>query len=161
MRQRTPAKSFSTRLVDTAVGAIARQPVKNDTYPGENHGILKMPNGSLERAAYMGPGTQVIKRLKFGVRGKTPVDRIAQRHDIDYSLATTPEEVRQADLRMVNSTANVSRARQDHPFNIAQANLMKPKIFAEKYLGANRFGFADLKGPASELDRRILLANRR
>ena len=55
--------------------------IKDDLYPGEHHGIMKLPNGRYERGAYIGPGTQVIKRYRAGIKGKTPVDQVAKQHD--------------------------------------------------------------------------------
>ena len=36
---------------------------------------------------YMGPGTQLTKRLKRGDPGINRLDQIAKQHDIDYSRA--------------------------------------------------------------------------
>ena len=58
-------------------------------YPGENHAILKLPNGMPGIANFMGPGTQVVKRLQRGDPPRTASDKTAMRHDIDYGLATT------------------------------------------------------------------------
>jgi len=134
--------------VTNAVG-IGKQgtKVKNDLLPGENHAVLIMKDGSKERGAYIGPGTQLVKRLERGIRGKTPVDKVAKQHDIAYGLAKSPADVAKADQIMLKSVAGIRAGKLDHPFNIAQANLMKPKVAVEKILGANRLKFADLKGP--------------
>jgi hypothetical protein len=87
------------------------------SFPGEKHTILKLPNGRTGIANYMGPGTNVIERLKRGDKGRTPADTVAKRHDIDYTLASgkaTKEEqlkaVRNADNRMINSESTVEIA---------------------------------------------------
>lgn len=137
-----------------AARALTGRKIKEDGFPGENHGIIEMPDGSYERAAFMGPGTQVIKRLQRGDKGKSPVDRIARRHDIDYSLATTPEEVRAADQRMMNSIRSLNQG-QERGFNIAQAKLIAPKMLAEKITGKTFFN--DLKGPRNQAEKQILM----
>ena len=35
-------------------------------FPGEKHAILKLANGSLGKASYMGPGTHIAERLARG-----------------------------------------------------------------------------------------------
>lgn len=64
---------------------------------GEKHAPLRMPDGSFEVGNYIGPGTQAVKRIHRGDRGKTPVDDLAMRHDAFYSLARTKDEIRKAD----------------------------------------------------------------
>lgn len=127
--------------------------VKEDSLPGETHGILQMPDGSYERAAYMGPGTNIVARLKRGHKGKTAIDKIAKRHDLDYSLATTPQDVRAADTRMVSAVKNVARSGGDSKWNIRQGQLMVPKILAEKVTGKTFFN--DLKGPRNEAEKNL------
>ena len=106
----------------------------------ENHGILYMPDGSFQRANYMGPGTDVIGRLQRGDEGKTYMDNVAQLHDIEYMLATgtstSPEEVkrksRRADERMVEYGKRGYRTSADNWFNVTQgAGLIKAKMILE------------------------------
>ena len=127
--------------------------VKEDSLPGETHGILQMPDGSYERAAYMGPGTNIVRRLKRGDKGKTAVDKIAKRHDLDYSLATTPQDVRDADNRMVSAVKAVEKRKGDQAWNLRQGKLMIPKILAEKVTGKTFFN--DLKGPRNEAEKNL------
>lgn len=79
-------------------------------YPGENHMILKLPNGRSGYANFMGPGTEIEKRLKRGDPGRTPSDMVAKMHDTQYALAQNASDkreqarlIRQADNRMINS----------------------------------------------------------
>ena len=72
--------------------------------------ILQLKNGKNGVANYMGPGTEVVKRLKRGDPGRTPADMVAKRHDIDYTLASGSrdeasqlKQIRTADNRMINS----------------------------------------------------------
>lgn len=133
----------------------ARALVKNDLYPGEWHGIIQFRDKAAERAAYMGPGTQVLKRLKRGIKGKSPVDEVSKQHDIEYSLAETPSDVTRADNKMIKRIRNIGLMNKDKRFNIAQANLIKLKRSAEKVLGENRLKFASLKG-AAPAEKRLL-----
>lgn len=154
MPPKQPKKKLSVGNALTHLGAkvLLNANVKEDTMPGETHGILKMPNGSYERAAYMGPGTQVIKRLQKGIKGKTAVDRIAKRHDIDYGLATSPADVKRADKKMVKSLRALKKG-EDSQFNIMQGKLMIPKMLAEKITG--RTYFNDMKGPRTPQEKEI------
>lgn len=133
--------------------------VKEDSLPGEIHGILRMPNGSYERASYMGPGTQLTRRLRRGDPGKTMVDKISKRHDIDYSLAKTPAAVREADKRMVASVKQAIKNKSDDMFNLRQGQLIIPKIFAEKKTGKTFFN--DMKGVAHKAEEKFLQRKRK
>ncbi len=90
----------------------------------------------------MGPGTDVIERLKRGDQGKTFMDNAAQLHDIEYMLAsgesTTAEEAmargRKADIRMVQYGKRARKKQKDHWFNITQgAGLIQAKMFLEDW----------------------------
>jgi hypothetical protein len=111
---------------------------------GEMHGLLELPNGKYAFANYMGPGTQVLTRLKRGDKGMTPVDKLAKIHDIDYALATTPAQVREADAQFI---AGLEKARNqgEKTHNIRQGQLMVPKAAYERLTGKTLFN--DLKGP--------------
>ena len=79
-------------------------PLSTPTYPGE----IRMPmkgdyapepfKGKRMLANYAGPGTHFLKRVKLGHQPVSLLDRISQAHDARYSLATTAEDVRKADL---------------------------------------------------------------
>ena len=90
-------------------------------FPGEKHTLLKI-GASFGRANYMGPGTQIVKRLQRGPDPpRTVSDKISMRHDIDYALSTSVADVRKADERMIRSAKRAEKAGRDHPFNTAQA----------------------------------------
>ena len=95
------------------------------SHVGEKHAILKLPNNQHGIASYMGPGTDVITRLKKGDKPRTLADKVAQRHDIDYMLsanASTKAEqeklIREADRRMINKLKQLEKDKSDDPFNI-------------------------------------------
>tara|TARA_R110000772_G_scaffold53495_1_gene122399 strand:+ start:7543 stop:8910 length:1368 start_codon:yes stop_codon:yes gene_type:complete len=87
-------------------------------YSGEKHMVLKLKNGKSGMANYMGPGTQVLKRLERGDPGRTPADMVAKRHDVDFTLAqTAPNKqeqlkmARTADNRMVKSLKEIQKGK--------------------------------------------------
>jgi len=112
------ASDLYTGEVGTAIRNII--PSSDDTarpgFPGEKHMLLKLPNGKTGVANYMGPGTEVVKRVRRGDMGRTPSDFVAKRHDIDYALAATmPTKkaqlaaVRRADNRMVRTLKSIAK----------------------------------------------------
>jgi hypothetical protein len=52
---------------------------------------------------YMGPCTKLKKRLACGDPGINRLDRIAKRHDIDYSKAKNLRDKWKADAKMIES----------------------------------------------------------
>ena len=139
-----------------------------DGFAGERHMILELPNGKNGVANYMGPGTQVVKRLKRGDKGRTKADTVAKRHDIDYSLAKGAEnikdqydQIRKADKRMVNSLRKIQSNRGDASRNVqAGMRLIQAKNIAEDAGVISRGKFAGKLDKISPEDKNILLANR-
>ena len=108
------------------------------TFPGERHSPLILKNGKVGVANFVGPGTQVLKRLRRGDPGRTPVDMTAKRHDIDYSLAQNSstkseqiKKVRAADNRMIKSLNRIQKAKSDSPLNIKVGKLIAVKMAGE------------------------------
>ena len=145
-----------TKLDAQAIHKFGRL-IKNDLEPGERHGVLLLPDGSYQRASYLGPGTQVLKRYKRGDKGKTPVDAVAKQHDRDYSIAKTPEDITRADHRMIASVNNIQRRGLDSPFNILQAKAINLKYAAEAIAGHNALGFGGTPGDAEHQSDSIAL----
>ena len=52
---------------------------------------------------YMGPGTKLKKRLARGDPGINRLDKIAKRHDIDYSKSKNLQDKWIADAKMIDS----------------------------------------------------------
>ena len=48
-------------------------------------------------ANYAGPGTDVIGRLRLGIKPVNTADKAAQRHDLDYTRAKNIKDIRKAD----------------------------------------------------------------
>jgi len=108
-------------------------------FAGENHAILKLANGKSGIGNYIGPGTQVIKRVARNDPGRTAVDMLAMRHDIDYTIAASEAKTknqllkmgRKADLRMIAGTKRLIANKGDSKINLAQAKAISAKVAAE------------------------------
>ena len=138
------------------------------SFSGERHAILQLPNGKYGMANYMGPGTQVIKRLKRGDKGRTPSDTVAMRHDIDFSLAAGLENkeaqikaVREADQRMVASLNRISKNKEDAKKNIFMGRrLIQGKMAAEDIGLLAKDKFAGDLEKISDQDKVLLMSKR-
>lgn len=124
-------------------------------YPGERHAPLKLKNGRMGVANFVGPGTQVLKRIRRGDVGRTPVDDVAKMHDINYTLAQNSknkteqnQKIRKADIRMLNSLDKISRANLDAPMNIKVGKLIAVKTKLEDVGIMNKGSFG---GPLENL----------
>ena len=51
---------------------------------------------------FIGPGSNVIGRIRDGIQPVSNSDRVAQKHDLAYGFAKNVADVRAADLKMVN-----------------------------------------------------------
>jgi hypothetical protein len=103
----------------------------NTLYPGEYHGILKLPDGRYASAEYMGPGTRVDIRVPRGDKGLTPIDTESMAHDIRYNLSSTPEAIRAADNKFNEVIDRLRKEGKEDEFNLKQAELIKVKVFLE------------------------------
>ncbi len=107
-------------------------------YPGEKHVPLRLGTFRVGIANYVGPGTQVLKRLRRGDPPRSAVDKTAQRHDIDYGLAqgskTKSEQIkkiREADIRMVKKLDNIKKNKKDYNINVTMGKAIAGKMIAE------------------------------
>lgn len=127
-----------------------RPPKEPKLFEGENHGVLWVPGKGFERANFMGPGTNILARIKRGDRGKTAIDKISHLHDIDYTLAsgtarTDAEQIRlarEADERMIRSGWKAFKDGKENAFNLVEgAGLIKAKNLLEdwKILSPKKF----------------------
>jgi hypothetical protein len=117
-------------------------------YPGENHALLKLENGKTGIANYMGPGTQIEKRIAKADPPRTLADKTAQAHDIRYAEATTAPEIRQADKKMVNTLKRIKKNRSDSRFNILQGmKLIQAKMKLEDAGVLSKGSFGDIGKP--------------
>ena len=112
---------------------------------GENHTFLYTGKGilGLEKASFMGPGTNLTKRLKMNSQPKTYSDKVSQAHDIRYGLSENIVDIRKADNKMLQSLEKASKEKLDYEFNIKQGQVgIKSKIFLEDYMKINPKTFA-------------------
>jgi len=84
---------------------------------GERHAILYTKNG-FQPASFMGPNTAIMNKIRDGVKPITKSDRTSLAHDLRYSLAKTPKEIRAADIKMINKLNKIQKNKSDYRFNI-------------------------------------------
>jgi hypothetical protein len=125
---------------------------KSQLFEGEKHIPLIMPDGSIQIANWVGPSTQVIKRLKRGDKGKTATDYVAMRHDLDYSIAQNLDHIRNADQRMINRLNQIQAQNGDNKLNIlAGKKAIQSKVYLEDKGLLSKNAFADFSAlPADE-----------
>ena len=120
------ADAYSSELGNSIRNAI---PNSDDTgrpgFAGEKHAILKLSNGKYGVGNYIGPGTQVVKRLERGDPPRTQIDRVAMGHDIRYQLAKNVNDIRRADVIMINKVSSIEKNKGDSQFNINQGKLIQ------------------------------------
>ena len=114
------------------LGLRIKKPENQDKlFPGEKHAILKK-DGKTYVANYMGPGTHVKQRVILGDQPLTEADLIALAHDLRYTLAKSPQNIQDADKKMLESLSKST----DHRININQAYYpIKAKYEFEKRMG--------------------------
>jgi hypothetical protein len=140
-------------------------------FKGEAHSPLILKDGKLRLGEYIGPGTNILKRVELLEKGNrdvkpvTIVDKVAEIHDIDYQLASDSKtkkeqlaKVRKADLDMLKRLKAIKKKKLDKTANI---------LLGEKGIGAKvgiekqgksvgtAVGFA-LGGPAGAMIGRLL-----
>ena len=128
----------ATDLYTSELGTTLRNlvPSSDDTarpaFAGEKHAILKLPNGKFGTANYMGPGTQLERRLKRGDPPRTMADRVAQAHDSRYALARSQKDVANADRAMIRKLKELQSKRLDSNLNIQMGlRPIQAKLHAE------------------------------
>lgn len=139
-------------------------PSSDDSVPlfeGEQHSPL-IVNGKMRVARFVGPGTQIIKRIKRGDKPLTETDAVAELHDINYSLSSNLDDVRNADLRMINKLKEIEQKKLDNKLNIlAGKKAIETKVWLEDkgLLDKNKFFDNNLSSLSS--DDKQLLENKR
>ena len=108
--------------------------------PGEKHAIIYDPIKKKYTAAnYIGPGTDLLTRLKRGDEPIVKSDKVAQAHDIRYTLSKDINGIKDADTKMVNKLKDLRKNKEDSAFNTypaqigIQANQLLSKILPTKY----------------------------
>ena len=114
------ADKFASGEVGTFIKNIipSSDTLARPSFVGERHAPLRLPNGKIGIANYMGPGTQLIKRIKRGDPPRTMSDKVAQAHDIRYALAKDQSGVASADKKMIRKLKDMIKKKQGNKFNI-------------------------------------------
>ena len=123
--------------------------------PGEKHPVIYLSDGTYNSARYSGPGTNLSTRIKRGDVPLSYVDKTAQAHDLKYALANNNQDIRTADLKLVQSLTKARSNKLDSIFYINQAELIRLKILLEK-AGAKPEWFTTY-GRASETPSDIIM----
>jgi len=91
-------------------------------FDGEKHSPLYTKDG-FKIANYMGPGTDLSKRLNDfnNNRPLTFSDKVSLAHDIRYSLATKKSDIREADNIMINKIDEGIKNKSDYRLNLEVA----------------------------------------
>jgi hypothetical protein len=115
-------------LYDKAVNKLTGSNLK----PGEKHPILYV-DGKFVPGAFLGPGTDLIPKIKAGVKPISAADKSAQAHDLRYYFAKNKKDVREADILAIKKAKELRKTKKDNKFNTYQLQLgLKGKILAEK-----------------------------
>ena len=91
-------------------------------FDGEKHSLLYTKDG-IKIANYMGPGTNLVARLNdyTNSRPLTFSDKVSMAHDIRYSTATTKEQIREADNKMIETIDKGINGKKDYMINLQLA----------------------------------------
>ena len=140
-------------------------------FQGENHAPQILSDGSIKLGEYIGPGTEIEKRIGLLNAGNTEVrpvtrtDEVSMIHDIDYGLAqnaTSKEEqlalVRKADLDMLRRLKTIKARKLDNPANIllGEAGIGSKVQIEKKGKTAGTIAGLALGGPAGALIGRLI-----
>ena len=107
---------------------------------------------------FIGPGTDVFSNIRSGAIPVSKTDKASKLHDILYTLAQNPSDVRAADLRMVKKLESIQKEKGDYLFNLYMGKLpIKAKMLAEDWNLIKKGTFSSQKGALlSKEDREIL-----
>jgi hypothetical protein len=127
--------------------------------PGEVHAPQYTERG-FRFGKFIGPGTDVYGGIRKGAKPVTNTDKTAKLHDIMFTLAQTPADVRAADLRMVKNLDRIQKEKSDYKFNIYMGKLpIKAKMWAEDWGIMKKGSFSPMKGAEVTKENRELLEN--
>jgi len=140
---------------------------------GEKHAIIYDPIKKIYTAAnYIGPSTDLLTRLKSNNKDerepKTLSDKVAQAHDIRYTLSNDINGIKSADSKMVKKLKELRKNKEDSAFNTIpaqvgiQANELLAKILPTKYFDKFINYLTNYKKENSKLsnDDKLLLQNK-
>jgi hypothetical protein len=109
---------------------------------------------------FIGPGTDVYGGIRKGAKPVSKTDKTAKLHDIMFTLAQNPDDVRAADLRMVKNLDRIQKEKGDYKFNIYMGKLpIKGKMMLEDWGIMKKGSFSGMKGAKVSKENRELLEN--
>lgn len=110
----------------------------NKLYDGEKHSVLyNNTTKKYQPAFFMGPGTNMIQRLKNNDDKKifSKADKTSLAHDLRYYLSNELNDIRKADVKMVEKLKNIEKNKEDSKWNTLQGRLgIQSKMFLEDKL---------------------------
>jgi hypothetical protein len=113
---------------------------------GEIHAPVWTKDG-LKFGSFIGPGSDIIGRVREGIQPVSNSDRVAQAHDLRYGTAKTPADVRDADTRMINKLNDLQSKGDEYKVNIWMGKLpIQLKMFAEDRGIIKPGSFSSMKG---------------
>ena len=122
---------------------------------GEIHAPLLTKDG-FKFASYIGPGTKTYERLLNGDEPVSDVDRVAMAHDIRFTQATTPEEVRIADEKFLKKLEDIEKNKTDNSFNINMGRVpIMSKVLLEDLGIMSKGSFSSMKGISDKKQARL------
>ena len=131
-----PVKTRESRIVGKGfIDSITNKVLSNKhniALPNEKHQKIYLSDGTYNPARFSGPGTNLSTRIKRGDQPLSYVDKTAEAYDLKYALANNNQDIRAADIRMVQSLNKARANKLDSNFNINQAELIRLKILLEK-----------------------------
>ena len=146
----------TTRDIFRLFRATVSQP---NLHEGEMHIAQILPDGSVQKANFCGPGTDIMKRIDQ--KGITLVDTISKEHDLAYMLSSMEldrkkrmAKVKEADKKMLERLKKAKKKKLDKSANIlvAQAGILGKQVL-EKH--GSKIGKA-VAGPVGELTGKLL-----
>lgn len=126
---------FAAGNVGTAIKNLIPSSDANarPSFVGERHPPMRLDNGKFGIGNYMGPGTQLVKRIRRGDPPRNMVDRVAQAHDTRYALAKGQSDVVAADKLMIKKLKQMIKRKQGNSTNIAMGLAgIRGKMIAER-----------------------------
>ena len=136
------------------IASISYKNQKKQIGMGGLHQRLYTKDG-FKKANYSGPGTDLLERTKRGDEGITEVDKTANAHDLRYALSDNVEQIRAADIRMLDKLKKIKDKKSDYLINILPAEIsIKSKITAENFniIPQDLFADFDYKDELSDED---------
>jgi hypothetical protein len=114
------------------------------TFPGERHTYLYTDSG-IKKAAFCGPGTRVVERLKAKTKPISEVDKTCMAHDMRYSLAKNTKDTRKADNEMIKKIKKIKNQKKDYKINTLAGTAIKAKVILEDKGVISKTKYIDFK----------------